>query len=293
LKPLFFSHNGNPELFNTLIESVSGEAAEYENHEFPDGESYVRIYSTCAGRDAIILGDLHRPNPKILPLVFLCETLRSEGIARIVLVLPYLPYMRQDIQFHPGEGVTSRFFAALLSRHVDHLITIDPHLHRYDSLDEIYSIPSQVLAATPCIAEWIHQQIDAPLIVGPDSESEQWAARTAEIVDCPYIVLEKTRFGDRDVEVSAPQAEDYLNHTPVLIDDIISTGRTMIKTAEALQKEGLKAPVCIGVHALFSGDALSAMRAAPIDRIVTCNTIAHETNAIDIAGLLGQALGTV
>ncbi len=290
MSTLIFSHHGSSELLHRLSEAGLGDQAEYLNHEFPDGESYVRVISSCEGKSAIILCDLHRPNDKVLPLIFLCDTLRSEGINSITLVAPYLPYMRQDKQFHPGEGITSRYFAGLMSRHINHLVTLDPHLHRYDSLDEIYSITSDVLHATPAIADWIHQHVENPLIVGPDSESEQWAAKTADIVQCPYLILEKTRYGDRDVDVSDPQAGDYQQHTPVLIDDIISTGRTMIKTAEALQQNGLKPPVCIGVHALFSGEALQEMQAAPIERIITCNTIRHPSNGIDISGILVDAL---
>lgn len=269
---------------------LNAEIASYEYRDFPDGETYLRITSDCLNREIIILANLHQPNEKILPLIFLCEIVKEMGCNSITLVCPYLPYMRQDIQFQTGEAVTSRFFAQLISQHITHLITIDPHLHRYHSLSQIYSCKTTVLQAHPVIVEWIKKHIEKPFIVGPDSESEQWAANAADMIGCPYLILEKQRYGDKDVSVSSKGKESFQGLTPVLIDDIISTGRTMIKTAEWLTQEGLCPPVCIGVHALFSGDALMAMEQSSIEKIVTCSTISHTSNEIDLSDLLVNSI---
>ena len=290
MKPLIFTQHASADLIEKITRQVKGEIAQCENHEFPDGESYIRIHNECTNRCAIIIANLHQPNAKILPLIFLCETLKAQRIKSITLICPYLPYMRQDTQFKPGEGITSRFFAKLLSTYVDRLITIDPHLHRYDSLNEIYTIPSTVIQAVPKIVNWIKTNIERPLIVGPDNESEQWASLAADMIQCPYIIFEKTRFGDKNVQVSSSQAGQYKNRTPVLVDDIISTGRTMIKTAEALVREGLSAPVCIGVHAIFSDDAYETMKQSAIRNIITCNTVPHQTNQIDLSELLAAEI---
>jgi len=286
LKSLIISSDASPRLFEVMAKKLNGEMAQIESHIFPDGESYIRIKNDCAQREAIIITNLHMPNAKILPLIFLCETLRELGIKSIKLVCPYLPYMRQDIQFNSGEGITSRFFAKLMSQYLDSLVTIDPHLHRYNNLDEIYTIQSTVLHANSEVASWVKTNIEKPLVVGPDSESEQWAASAAEMIGCPYIILNKERMGDKEVLISPPEAKHFNHLTPVLIDDIISTGRTMIKTADVLKLEGFQAPVCIGVHAVFSGDAYDEMKKAYISKIITCNTIPHETNMIDLTTLL-------
>lgn len=293
--PLIFAQSTQPQASDFLAPEnlatqfsteLNGEIANYEIRNFPDGETYLRVLSNCLNRDIIILANLHQHNSKFLPLIFLCNVLKEMGCNKITLIAPYLPYMRQDIQFHDGEAVTSRFFAKLVSQHVDCLITIDPHLHRYHSLSQIYSCDTRVLQANPVIADWVKLNIEKPFIVGPDSESEQWAANIANLIGCPYLILEKQRFGDTDVKVSAKSAEDYKDLTPVLIDDIISTGRTMIETAKWLSDEKLSPPVCIGVHALFSGDALQAMQTSNIEKVLTCTTITHNTNEIDISNLL-------
>ena len=292
MRPLIMSYDADTIFFEQLYTKIDAELGYFEHHIFPDGESYIRISSDCKQRDVIIVSNLHRPNAKILPLFFLCEALKEQGAQTIQLICPYLPYMRQDIQFREGEAVTSRTFAKLMSQYFDALVTIDPHLHRYKSLSEIYSLQSTVLHAHPAIAYWIKQNINAPLIIGPDSESEQWAASVAGLVGCPYIILEKTRKGDKDVSVSPPHAHKYTSLRPVLIDDIISTGRTMITTAQALKSEGFKAAVCIGVHGIFSETAYVDMKEAEIAEIITCNTIPHATNKIDITTLIAEHINS-
>ncbi len=291
MKPLLFPlFNNNSSLGNQLLSSDLFELGSTDIRRFPDGESYVRTITPVQHRNVVILANLHRPDDKLLPLLFLCQALRDQQAKHITIVSPYLPYMRQDKRFHTGECITSAVFASLLSEATDELITIDPHLHRYHSLSEIYNIKTQVLKADNTIANWIKQNIKKPLVIGPDSESEQWAAATAEMIGCPHLVLLKERFGDRDVKISTPDAGILTDHTPVLVDDIISTGRTMIETADMLKAEGFRAPICIGVHAVFSENDYQALADSDIEKVITCNTIEHHSNGIDLSELIINAL---
>ncbi|HMG22455.1 MAG TPA: ribose-phosphate pyrophosphokinase-like domain-containing protein, partial [Kofleriaceae bacterium] len=113
-----------------------------EIRQFPDGEIYVRIGDGALSGDVAIVGNLSGEN--FLRVAFLAGTARELGAARVGLVAPYLAYMRQDSVFKPGEGVTARYFARLVSSTVDWLVTVDPHLHRLDSLGGIYSIPTTI-----------------------------------------------------------------------------------------------------------------------------------------------------
>src|SRR3569832_2014110 len=99
--------------------------------------------------------------------------------------------MRQDVRFHPGEAVRSRTFARLLSSSFDGLVTVDPHLHRWHSLSQLYPIASRVVPAAPAIAEWIRANVADPIVVGPDAESAQWVAEVARLVGVPHLVMEK------------------------------------------------------------------------------------------------------
>ncbi len=279
-RPVVFALPGCDIAAERVRERVDAAAGSALIREFPDGEVYVRIDEPVEGREVLLVGSLDRPGDKLLPLLFLAETARDLGATRVGLVAPYLAFMRQDHRFHPGEGITSTYFARLLSGVVDWLVTCDPHLHRWSSLDEIYRIPTRIARAAPAIASWLAREIPHPLLVGPDAESEQWVSAVAAGCGAPYLILEKIRHGDREVTVSAPDVAAHAGRTPVLIDDIISTARTMTATIAQLARAGMTAPVCIGVHGLFAPGAHEELRAAGTSRIVTCNTVAHETNQI-------------
>ena len=261
-----------------------------EARRFPDGESYLRLHDDLAGQDVVVVASLRDPDPQALGLWYLAQTARELGARRVGIVAPYLPYMRQDKRFQPGEAVTSVTFARFLSQAFDWLVTVDPHLHRRASLAEVYSIPAENVASAPAIARWVAANIDDPVIVGPDSESEQWASDVAQRVGCPFIVLAKRRLGDRSVEISVPQAETHAGRRPVLIDDIISSARTMAVAVRQVRSVFESAPVCIGVHAVFAPDAMQALEEAGAARVVTCNTLPHPSNGIDVMGEVAQAV---
>ncbi|HKS56484.1 MAG TPA: ribose-phosphate pyrophosphokinase [Steroidobacteraceae bacterium] len=290
MSSMLLSFPGNEALGEGLRTALGTEAVRFSMRHFPDGETYVRIDSQVEGLTVAILCSLHDPDMHFLPLVFLADTLHELGARSVGLIAPYLAYMRQDRRFQPGEALTSTSFARLLSARFDWLITVDPHLHRRHSLGEIYTIPTEVVHAAPLLAEWIRNHVAAPVVIGPDAESEQWVREVAEAVPCPFAVLEKTRRGDREVEVSAiPNLDQWAGRTPVFIDDIISSAHTMIEAVRQLRErhraEGI-APICVGVHGVFSETAYEMLRLAGPARIVTTNSIAHPTNAIDLSTLL-------
>jgi ribose-phosphate pyrophosphokinase len=281
---------GNEAMARTLATALHCDVGSLLIRHFPDGESYVQYESPIEGRRIILVCTLDRPDQKFLPLIFAAGAARDLGAAEIGLVAPYLSYMRQDRRFQPGEAVTSTHFASALGPWIDWLVTVDPHLHRRTSLSEIYAVPSVVQHASTAISTWIRQNVENPLLIGPDSESEQWVGAVAKDAGAPFAVLEKVRKGDRDVEISAPDVGEWRIRTPVLIDDIISTARTMMGTIELLRKTGFPPPVCIGVHAVFAGNAYDDLLSAGAGRVVTCNTIAHESNEIDLGGLIAQGV---
>lgn len=281
---------GQQRLRDGMADALGADRLQGEIRHFPDGESYVRVDSNCRGRDVVVSATLARPDPLLLPLIYLARGLREQGARRVVLAAPYLAYLRQDKRFKPGEVVTSAVFAGLLSDVFDGLVTVDPHLHRYRSLAEIYRVPTRVVHAGPAIAEWVAAHVERPLIVGPDSESEQWVSDVARRAGAPYAVMEKTRRGDREVSISLSRGPVDPACTPVLLDDIISTARTMAAAAEQLRGAGVRAPICLGVHALFAEDAYEALRRSSPAAIVTCDTVAHETNAISLIGAIAVAV---
>jgi ribose-phosphate pyrophosphokinase len=288
--PILLPLPGNEPLAQSLARRTNWGAGGLETRKFPDGETYLRMEMTVAKKSVALICTLDRPDTKVLPLLFAADTARELGATRVGLVAPYLAYMRQDRRFRDGEAITSRIFAELLSSRLDWIITLDPHLHRYRSLEELYRIPARVVHAAPALASWVATNVDRPLIVGPDEESSQWAADVGERANAPHIVLTKVRRGDRDVEVSIPDVGRYRDRTPVVLDDIVSSARTMIQTVRHLMRAGLPHPVCVGVHAIFAGESERDLRQAGAAAIKTTNSVGHVTNAIEIADLLVPSL---
>ncbi len=272
-------------LVELLSDNLHCRIVPVSQRQFPDGESYLRISETVQQKHCIVLSDLAHPNKKYLPLTFLIETLKELGAASVGLVAPYLAYMRQDRRFVEGEAVTSKIFAADLSRHIDWLVTVDPHLHRYHSLNEIYTVPNQVVQGAPALAQWLKDQANI-LLVGPDSESEQWVADIAAISEHDFVIGSKQRHGDRDVEITLPDLSAHINKTAIIIDDVISSGQTILQCINELQKQSFHSIQCTAVHGIFADGSDKLLLSAGLSELITSNTVKHYSNKIDISPLL-------
>jgi ribose-phosphate pyrophosphokinase len=285
---LLFPLPGNEDIARRIAALVGGEVAQLETRSFPDGEQYVRVLSNVEQREAVIVCTLRQPTESFLPLAFLADALHDLGAPRVGLVAPYLAYMRQDTRFSTGEAVTSQTFADLISSRIDWLVTVDPHLHRLTTLSDIYSIPAMAAHAAEDLGRWIAENVESPFIIGPDAESAQWVNDIARAASAPSTVLTKVRRGDMDVVESIPDLEGNRHRSPVLVDDIISTGRTMLAAITHLNEQGARPASCVAVHAVFAADAYVALRDAGAARIATTNTIPHPSNAIDATRLIAD-----
>lgn len=287
-QPLLFALKSHP-LMRLLCEKLPAAQGRLQSRRFPDGESYLKVVTEVKQRHCFVLADLSHPDGKFLPLMFLAETLRELGAASVGLVAPYLSYMRQDRRFEEGEAVTSRIFAGLVSRDFDWLVTVDPHLHRYHSLDEIYTIPSRVVQGASLLASWLAGE-ENRFLVGPDTESEQWVSKIAALGGHPFVVGEKARRGDRDVKVTLPDLAAFGGKTAVIIDDVISSGHTVLECLQALHRAGVTTVDCACVHGIFADGSDRVLVERGVRRLVSCNTIPHASNALDISDLLAAAV---
>jgi len=290
MKPLLIAMPGHEQLARQLAVLLPADDGELVVRRFPDGESYVRIESTVCERDVVVLAALDRPDDKLVPLLLLLRTARELGARRVVLVAPYLPYMRQDHRFHPGEAVSSRIVAGALDEAIDALVTVDPHLHRHHDLGEIYAKPTTAVSSARPIAAWIRAHAPQSVLIGPDAESAQWVEAVATEAGIPWTALTKRRIDDRRVEISAPDLSPWLDRTPVLLDDIASTGRTLVNAATKVRAVRVRPPVCVVVHPIFSAGAEEALVHGGVAYVASCNTLPHPTNHIDIASVLAEGI---
>lgn len=258
-------------------------------HRFPDGESKVTLPGDLA-EEIILCRSLDHPNDKLIELLLVAKTAREQGVKKITLVAPYLCYMRQDIAFHPGEAISQKIVGGFIAELFERVITVDPHLHRIDRLDQ--AIPGReaiALGTATLMGEFLATNTSNPLLVGPDGESEQWVKAIAEPKNLDYAVATKERLGDREVVTKLPE-HNYHQHEVILVDDMISTGRTLINVARQLKKQGAETIHCLVTHALFSDDVTEALHQAGIRNIWSSDSIRHNSNAVPLAKLLASAI---
>ena len=293
MNPYLLAMPGNERSAAAVAHELCCEYAAVAQHRFPDGESSLQVNVDIAGRHVAIVCTLDHPDDKLVALLFAAELARDLGAASVGLLAPYLAYMRQDMRFSPGESVTARYFARLISTNFDWLVTVDPHLHRISSLESVYTIPAVAVQAAPAIGAWIRQHVSRACLIGPDTESRQWVSEVARHANAPFRVLEKVRRGDRSVAVTMPDAAWMKQCVPVIVDDIASTAGTLIAVVRAIDAVGVKSPVCIVVHALFAGDAIAELNAAGAAQVVSCNTVVHATNAVALDAQLAHATSMI
>ncbi len=272
-----------------LANALQTDYQEINTHHFPDGESKVTLPAELPD-EIIICRSLDHPNSKLIELFLCANVARQQGVKQITLVAPYLCYMRQDIAFHPGEAVSQKIIGHWLGESFDKIMTVDPHLHRISSLSEaIPNAQTITLSATTAMADYLKQQTTAPVLLGPDEESEQWVKQIAELTGLDWVVANKQRHGDHEVEITLPKF-DFTHRTVVIVDDIASTGRTLSMTAKALKHYGAQGIECLVTHPLFTDDAEQVMRTAGIDKILSTDSIDHPSNQIQLDILLAEAL---
>jgi ribose-phosphate pyrophosphokinase len=260
-----------------------------ERHRFPDGESRLRLPATLPPRVALLRG-LHRPNEKLAELLIIAPAARELGAAQLTLVCPYLAYMRQDMAFRPGEAVSQRHIGQALASWFDNVITVDPHLHRVATMDEV--LPGRrgvALSAAALLGAWASRHASRPILLGPDEEAAPWVRSAAQAQGLEHGTCIKQRSGDREVRVALPGL-DFRGREVVLIDDVASTGRTLAVTAGALLQRGAAAVDVAVTHALFVDDAIAQLAAAGVRHVWSSDSVPHASNVVSLVPLLAAAL---
>ena len=257
-------------------------------HRFPDGESLVRVEPSP--ETAFLYRSLDHPNDKLVELLLAVSALRANGAAKVVLIAPYLAYMRQDIAFHDGEAISQRVVGKLLADHFDGLLTLDPHLHRTRSLAAIMPrMEAASISAAPLLAAALDGS-DDPLLVGPDGEAGQWVERIARPLDLEFVVGRKLRTGDREVALAIPDAERARGRRVILVDDLISSGATLKVAARLLLDAGALRVEALATHCLAGEADLAELRRAGISHILATDSVASSVGQLPIADLLAEEI---
>jgi ribose-phosphate pyrophosphokinase len=260
-------------------------------HRFPDGE--LRVTVGPAAPTTIIYAPLDRPNDKLIAILFAAEALRRAGAQRLVLLAPYLCYMRQDAAFQKGEAISQKAVGRLLAGIVNRVITVDAHLHRTTDITSVFpGIEADNLSAMPAIADALRTTgLDLrTIVVGPDAESRPWISELSGQLGLEYAIAQKTRRSDRSVKIEFADPKLVAGRPVLLVDDIVSSGGTLIACAKALAAAGAESIDAIVTHALFPAELGDELVRAGIRSIRSTHSVPHPTNAISLDGLFEAAL---
>lgn len=260
-----------------------------ETRRFPDGETLLRLPLPLPPR-VLLYCTLDRPDRRLVELLLAARTARSHGVAHLTLVAPYLCYMRQDMAFRPGEAVSQTVVGGFLAQLFDAVVTVDPHLHRIDRLEQ--AVPARTaiaLSAARSLGAFVAATVPGAVLVGPDEESAQWTAAVAAEAGRPHAVFVKERRGDRDVVVQAGDTALTLSGRPVvLVDDIASSGRTLAEAARVCLKLGASGVDAVVTHALCVSDDQRALHAAGVGRLWSTDSLPHPSNRVLLGSLLAE-----
>lgn len=251
---------------------------------FPDGECYVRVDRESLDDDVAIIQNTH-PDANIVELLLLQDAVRTLGARTITTVVPYFGYARQDRVFKPGEAESAKVMCDIIGRGCDRVLTVD--IHKEDTLRHLSCRYRDLKAAGMIAGYFKGRSID--LVFAPDAGAAGRAKEVADALGVPHDHLEKTRLSAFEVRI-APSATSCEGKDVLIVDDMISTGSTIVAAKQALAEAGAKSVSVACTHGLFIGDALERLRGSSLDVVVCCNTIESSASLISAAPIIAAAL---
>ena len=267
-----------------LSQVLGAELVRATTKRFPDGEAYVRIERQDMDGEVVLVQNTY-PDDSLVELLLLLDAARGLGAQKITCVIPYFGYARQDRRFNPGEALSAKVMLRHLEMEMDRLLTID--LHKPDVLEWFARAPAKDLRAAPVIGEHF-QDAGIDLVLGPDAGAATRAMEAAKVIGCESDHLTKTRLSGSEVEIT-PSHVDARGRTVLIVDDIISTGGTIVAATRELKRLGARKVYASCTHGLFTGGAISRLRGV-CDKVVSTNTLESEVSEISVAELVAREL---
>ena len=284
------SGKSSESLAKELSKKIKANFVKSEIKVFPDGESKITLVGKISKKKSIVLQSISPPVDTNLVQILSLITKAKENSSEVIVVIPYMGYARQDREFLPGEIVTMKVLGKLFkSAGASKIIVVD--IHSSIGLKH-FSIKTKNVTAIPDLVGFFKKlSLKNPLIVSPDQGGKERAKEFAKEFNSDYISLEKTR--DRKtgkVKIKTKNLEEVKNRDLILVDDIISTGGSIIKATQFLKKQKCRRIYVACTHALLMNDAENKIKKAGVASIISTNTIPGKTSKVDISKTIAKAI---
>ncbi len=292
-----FSGNANLPLAQEIARCLGMELGKSVVKRFSDGESWVEILENVRGMDVFVIQSTSAPaNENLMELLILIDALKRASADRITAVIPYYGYARQERKTQPRTPISAKLVADLLTAAgANRVMAMDLHAGQ---IQGFFNIPFDHLFAMPILLEYMRQhQWRDPVIVSPDAGGAERARAYAKRMKCPLALIDKRRPAPNVTEVMHVIGE-VRDKVAIIVDDMIDTGGTLARSAEAILAAGASSVVACSTHGVFSGEAMDVIEAASIERVIVTNTIverrevseAGKVTVLSIAPLLAEGI---
>ena len=282
--------NSSEELARKVSKKIKANLIKSELKVFPDGESKITLKGKFSKNKTIVIQSVYPPVDSNLIQLLSMISKAKENSNEVIAVIPYLGYARQDREFLPGEIVTMKVLGSLFKGvGLSKIIVVD--IHSKIGLKQ-FKIKSENLTAIPDLVKYFKKiKMENPLIVSPDQGGKERAEKFAKKSNLDFIALQK--FRDRKtgkVKIKNGDLNDVKGRDLILVDDMISTGGSIVKATEFLKKQKCKRVFVACTHALLINNAEKKIRDSGVTKIISTNSIPGKTSVVDIADTIVKAI---
>ena len=297
-----FAGNATPELAQKIADRLYIKLGDASVGRFSDGEISVAINENVRGADVFVLQSTCAPtNDNQMELIVMVDALRRASAGRITAVMPYFGYARQDRRVRSARvPITAKVVADFLSSvGVDRVLTVDLHA---EQIQGFFDVPVDNVFGTPVLLEHMrNQKFDNPVVVSPDIGGVVRARAFAKLMDDTDLAIIDKRRPSANVSQVMHIIGDIKDRDCIIVDDMIDTGGTLCKAAEALKQHGAKRVFAYATHPVFSGNAVSNIKESAIDELVVTDSIplseemkaTGKVHQLTLSGMLSEALRRV
>jgi ribose-phosphate pyrophosphokinase len=269
-----------------VAKAMGAETGKLEAKSFPDGETYVRVLSKVAGKECALIQSV-RTNNDLVELILTLDALRDGNATQVHAIVPYIAYMRQDKRFNEGEALSAKTILKVLHELSDSLTMINCHFLNGGGEAVYNHVNFMNLDATPLLVKSIGEKLKNPIIIAPDKGSVSYAKAAAQVLGCDFNNLSKKRLSGTEV-VMKPKELNLKGMDVIILDDIISTGGTIVEAVKII-KGWHPSSISVGcVHGLFLNGVDSFQ--GIVDRLVSTDTLDNPATKISVAGLIASDL---